>query len=264
MEGIVSERQAYNEALCRCFVNFVIFNALIDEQQSVKNLKSHPEPQSISSSIRKLSPIRQNPAQSMNVFFEAEVRQTLKYDDKWFTISGYADYVVGYKTSSSVVGTLIVVEAKRRYKTAEAYPQLLCYMAMINRVRKQEGKDSSVVYGVATDGFDYKFWRLDSSSVVTNSALYEWHKPSDRQRIYSTFRSIIRAAMLSTPTTSPIKSDTIATMFKGGSEHHNDYGTTAKWGEFFETSQDDPNVDILGMNKFSVASYCVLDVEIAT
>lgn len=37
---------------------------------------------------------------------------------------------------------------------------------MIHKTRKREGKDNSIIYGVATDNFDYRFWRIDNNSDV--------------------------------------------------------------------------------------------------
>lgn len=37
---------------------------------------------------------------------------------------------------------------------------------MIHAARKTEGKDNSIIFGVATDGFYYHFWRIDNNSNV--------------------------------------------------------------------------------------------------
>lgn len=71
---------------------------------------------------------------------------------------------------------------------------------MIHKTRKTEGKDNSIIYGVAVDSFDYRFWRIDnrsyliitickySQTVKTSSTnTYEWSKKSQRKYIYSIF-----------------------------------------------------------------------------
>lgn len=40
---------------------------------------------------------------------------------------------------------------------------------MIHSSRRKCGKENAVVYGVATDGFEYRFWRIDNQSVVSVS-----------------------------------------------------------------------------------------------
>ncbi len=37
---------------------------------------------------------------------------------------------------------------------------------MVHRARKKESKSNAIVFGVATDGFDYRFWRIDNKSKV--------------------------------------------------------------------------------------------------
>lgn len=37
---------------------------------------------------------------------------------------------------------------------------------MIHAAQKTEGKDNSIIYGVATDGFEYRFWRIENNSHV--------------------------------------------------------------------------------------------------
>lgn len=37
---------------------------------------------------------------------------------------------------------------------------------MTHRARKNEKKENAIVYGVATDGFQYHFWLIDNQSTV--------------------------------------------------------------------------------------------------
>lgn len=38
---------------------------------------------------------------------------------------------------------------------------------MIHKARKAESKNGAVIFGVATDGFEYRFWRVDRQSNVS-------------------------------------------------------------------------------------------------
>ena len=60
------------------------------------------------------------------------------------------------------------------------------------------------------------------------------------------FRTIIRAAILSTPTTSPVKGDNFTENFSGASHSKLDFGTTSKWQDAF-TTEDDPDVELVEM-----------------
>ena len=37
---------------------------------------------------------------------------------------------------------------------------------MIYKAPKTDGKDNSIIFGVATDGFCYHFWRIENNSQV--------------------------------------------------------------------------------------------------
>jgi hypothetical protein len=110
---------------------------------------------------------------------------------KEYLLSRIADYSVGYQVNDVIFNHLIVVEAKRRC-IADAYGQLLSYMGLLclsvlNIIRlltmlgmvysasKQDSKKNTLVYGVATDWFEYKFWRIDNDGNVSRnpSSLFE-------------------------------------------------------------------------------------------
>lgn len=118
---------------------------------------------------------------------------------------------------------------------------------MIHKTRKREGKDNSIIYGVATDNFDYRFWRIDNNSDVSiitickyretvetsSTNTYEWSKKSQRKYIYSIFRSIIRAAILTTPTTSPVKGKELGGNFQRANNPKLDFGSLSLWQDLF-------------------------------
>ena len=73
-------------------------------------------------------------------------------------------------------------------------------------------------------------------------------KRSERRKIYSTFRAIIRVAALSSPTTSPIKKqlqEVPTENLKGVSKKIDfDCGIPKSWNQIF-TSEDDPDVNVV-------------------
>ena len=77
-------------------------------------------------------------------------------------------------------------------------------MGIAHACRRDEQKQNSVIYGVASDGLSFRFCRIDNEGNWSQSRLMEWEM-GDKGRIYSVFRSLIRIAALSSRSTSPIK-----------------------------------------------------------
>ena len=83
-------------------------------------------------------------------------------------------------------------------------PQLTAYMGAVHDIRKEEGMTNSTVFGAASDGNSFRFCRVDNDGHWSQSFLLEWEQGQGSQ-IYSMFRTLIRIAALSFPSTSPIK-----------------------------------------------------------
>lgn len=76
-------------------------------------------------------------------------------------------------------------------------------MGIVYATRKEESKENFVVYGAASDGGIFRFCRIDNNGFFAHSRLLEWEEDADQ--IYSIMRSLLRAAALSSPSTTPIK-----------------------------------------------------------
>lgn len=129
---------------------------------------------------------------------------------------------------------------------------------MIHTARKTEG---SIIFGVATDGFYYHFWRIDNNSNVgsiyhfylkilrDSGDIFDHHlrleQESERQHIYSIFRSILRAAILTTPTTSPVKPEYLGEHFQYVNHPKLDFGARSLWQNLFTIEGDNPEVEII-------------------
>lgn len=77
-------------------------------------------------------------------------------------------------------------------------------MGIVHACRKEEGKQNCNVYGAPSDGFTFRFCRIDNNGNWSQSRLLEW-AIGDQSKIYLVFRSLIKVAALSSPSTSPIK-----------------------------------------------------------
>ncbi|GFG07244.1 hypothetical protein IFM5058_03323 [Aspergillus udagawae] len=67
---------------------------------------------------------------------------------------------------------LAVVVAKER--RGDAYNPLLAHIGIVHRNRKERGEKNSVVYGIATDGFNFKIVKIDNKSKLFESCLYSF------------------------------------------------------------------------------------------
>lgn len=134
------------------------------------------------------------------------MQRQIIYKGETRLLSGYADYTVWYESpkKSNLATNLIMVEAKKMYSTDTFLGQLTAYMGVVHACRKDEQNNNSVVYGAASDGMSFRFCRIDNEGNWSKSRLMEWEM-GDMGKIYSVFRSLIRIAALSSPSTSPIK-----------------------------------------------------------
>ena len=127
--------------------------------------------------------------------------------------------------------------------------QLTAYMGVVHANRKDERKENSVIYGAASDGLSFRFCRIDNEGNWSQSRLMEWEM-EDKSKIYSVFRSLIRIAALSSPSTSPIKipqqREKVLASF-GGPERTRrfDYDLSA-----LEILEEDDETEILSWQEF--------------
>lgn len=249
--NIVGTNPAPNEAPSRCSFNLVIFHSVLEERMTIHDAQAQkvcrptPNPISPTTPIPTTAELSNHPLlkttsldSEMCLFFETELKQTVTFKGKPHVLSGLADYSLGYRNDDTGSGNLIVVEAKRKDDMRKVYGQLLCYMGMIHQARKAESKNSAVIFGVATDGFEYRFWRVDHQSNVSSSPVYIWHMNTQRKHIYTIFRAIVRAAILSSPVTSPSKRTDVVERFQTPCHSKFDFGAVAEWEEMFKPEGD--------------------------
>ena len=67
------------------------------------------------------------------VFFDVGMKETVLRDGKMVNVSGFADYSLGHGKNKTS-GNLIIVEAKKPSKLAEAPSQCLAYMGLFLRL----------------------------------------------------------------------------------------------------------------------------------
>jgi len=82
-----------------------------------------------------------------------------------------------------------------------SWAQLLCYMGIIQKTRKEAGKSNTNIYGLLTDGHDYEFTRINNQSKVSRSRRFS--SATELNDIYQYMSHCIRAIIRSSPTFSP-------------------------------------------------------------
>jgi hypothetical protein len=150
-------------------------------------------------------PATQEDPAKLELLHEMPFTRLVIHEGESKLLSGFADYSIWYESASqkTMATNLLIIEAKRWGGTDYALSQLIAYMGIVHTTRKEELKENSVVYGLASDGKVFRFCRIDSNGVFTKSLLMEWEDKPDQ--IFSVIRSIIRAAALSSPSATPIK-----------------------------------------------------------
>ena len=93
-------------------------------------------------------------------------------------ISGCVDYgigrvLIGDAQKLRFQSLLVIVEAKTSYGVDEALPQLLAYLACLHQSRQRRGRHDASVYGVASDGFLFRFVKITHDGVVKISRQFD-------------------------------------------------------------------------------------------
>ncbi|KAJ5257379.1 hypothetical protein N7524_008935 [Penicillium chrysogenum] len=85
----------------------------------------------------------------------------VKWHRRKYFLTGRPDYGVWYGEEEAVSLNVVVVEAKREPGGTE---QALGYMGCIHRQRKELKKKDCTIYGIASNGYDFVFLKIDNDS----------------------------------------------------------------------------------------------------
>jgi hypothetical protein len=198
----------YNEALARMAINEILVTCIAEEKRRILggggNVPGPSHPSDLTStSGRPTTPTSLDPA-PLILQLEPRLSYVVEYQNEKRLLQGNADYSLWHDGNGAMGTNLVLVEAKRRGLLSAADGQLIAYMGIVHRTRESSKKQNMVVYGISTDGNEFKFWRLDNSGQLTRSRIYDWDG-GDGTTIISYMRLIVRAAIHSSPSTSPVK-----------------------------------------------------------
>jgi hypothetical protein len=253
--------QKYNEAFSRTILDQILICSLYEEghrsDQQPKQVKddgpcnlSHTYPSSSDTSTQ------EDPAK-LELLHEMPLSRLVTHQGETKLLTGFADYSVWYDSAKkkTLATNLLIVEAKRRYQTDAALPQLAAYMGIVHTTRKEESKQNCVVYGASSDGRAFRFCRIDNDGVFVQSGQLEWRTTVEREKIYSIMRSLLRAAALSSPSTTPIKNPmqremVLASFGSPQRSREFDYGF-GKLEVFYEDEVDKEEYEIVDLRRTS-------------
>lgn len=119
-------------------------------------------------------------------------------------IKGRADWALGYGTTKSNTGAiLLIVEAKPYESAAVGMPQLLVYMAAVHEARKDKVNKS--VFGMLSDCKEFRFAFLDENKKFFVSESFAW--VTKQSTIIAYLDMVLINAIESSPHTTPQKNN---------------------------------------------------------
>lgn len=136
-------------------------------------------------------------------------------ETKKTTITGRIDYGIGRVLSSDsdtasrkrFQSLVLVIEAKADGWMAKALPQLLVYLASIRQSREARGRSDTSVYGVASDGFNWRFVMITDSGLIKLSQPFNTIIPENTKLVLECLAFMIETAASMSPNTIPEKGE---------------------------------------------------------
>lgn len=118
----------------------------------------------------KPQPSPEEPAQ-LELLHKTLLSRKITYKGEERTLTSYADYTLHYESQAqgSFGTNLVIVEAKKEGSADTALPQLVSYLGIVSASRREQGKQNSVVYGIASDGVVFRFCRVDNAGNFSRS-----------------------------------------------------------------------------------------------
>ncbi|KAL9100452.1 MAG: hypothetical protein Q9163_004176 [Psora crenata] len=212
--AVTSHATQMNEAFSRTIIDQILVSAIYEEMQPQVDQERASQP---------LDPA------VLELQHETPFQRPITYKGQARLLTGYADYTICYTPQEglNLATNLIIIEAKKVGYTDTCLGQLAACMGVVYASRKDENKQNAVVYGIASDGLTFRFSRIDNDGGWCQSRLME-RDTGDMTKIYSIFRSLIKIAALSSPSTSPSKNpqqkgQTLAAFSNPDHARHFDY-----------------------------------------
>ena len=188
--AVTSNRHQTYKAFSRTMIDQFLLSALYEEstQTFQQQTSPHPEEPTV-----------------LTLRHEMRIERQVTFEGQSRLLSGSVDTSVWHESDhkSSLATNLIIIEAEKAHYTDTCLGQLTALMGAVHASKKDKQEGDTVVYGVASDGFSFRFCRIDNESNWSESRLLELQM-GDKDKIYNVFRAMIREAAISSPSDSPI------------------------------------------------------------
>lgn len=127
-------------------------------------------------------------------------------------ITGRIDYGIGRVLSDTASrkrfqSLVLVVEAKADGYVDSTLPQLLVYLASIRQSRKARGRSDTSVYGVASDGLNWRFVMITGAGLIKLSQPFDTAIPENTKLVLECLAFMIETAASMSPNTTPEKGE---------------------------------------------------------
>jgi hypothetical protein len=166
-------------------------------------------------------------------------------------IRGRADWVLGYGKDKTNTGSiLVVVEAKPAENVSIGLPQMLVYMAAVQKARLKH--INNTVFGMLSDSKEFKFAFLDSNKKFYVSLPLFW--AHHQKAIISYIDAMLLDAIQSSPHTTPTKSQNKTLL------RHRRYLET-KWA-FGKDAEDEVRAEAEDEDEDDIVDVVMVDKEI--
>ena len=122
-------------------------------------------------------------------------------------ITGRADWALAYGDRKGFCcgNALIAVNAKSPSTFSGARSQLLTYLAIIQRIRRQHDKVNHCVQGFFSDGTVYCFMAINNEGMIVSSKYYTIESGKELRTVFNWIVSLMATSVKSSPSTSPTK-----------------------------------------------------------
>jgi len=162
---------------------------------------------------RPSTPTAQSPFGPAKLTIFPELDLTVEIEDRRnpekptkFRIAGRADWALAYGDRKGFCcGNTLIAVVKTPEMLSGAQSQLLTYLAILQRIRRQHDKIDHCVQGFFSDGITYGFMAINNEGMVVSSKSYNIKSGKDLRTVFNWIVSLMVTSVKSSPSTSPTK-----------------------------------------------------------
>jgi hypothetical protein len=199
-----------NEAACRIRAEYLMVPAIAQARREVSGankLRTDGRPNPPTMPKQNFTEHR---PELLVIYPEMNLKAELKHPNSGqrYVVTGRADWAAGYgkRAATNQGSVLFCVEAKQSTTFFKASTQLITYLAMCWYARRE--KVNPGVRGFSTDGIYYEFVDINNNGEIYRSKILDTRDQGEAKTVYNWIISQLKVAIHSSPTTTPIISQT--------------------------------------------------------